>query len=273
LAWKALGGQRSLPESALTPRSHGLRSIRRSKRTSRSLGRAFCRPCVAPPGSGYRLGTALQSAFASFFILSVPPRVCRAFAQAGRGMPQRQGESPWALHYAVPGWRSPWCRTAAVMVEGLRGFAIAAPPARHQRRHRVSTGQRVPRPSPAATVAAFGGSQAAAWRQPMVELLPKRRAPGRLRRPVGERRAPAEPPTPAFRPLRRPLRRICGYEPAMGCAAIRYVERPAPAPWDVPAFPNIAFFLGRRTGGSGRRQPFTDLSRTLIFQPAWPMTR
>jgi len=62
-----------------------------------------------------------------------------------------------------------------------------------------------------------------------------------------------------------------GYEPRDVLRRIRYVK-PATSFRDRPAYSNIGFFLAGELAAAAGGQPFTDLSRNLIFQPL-AMTR
>ncbi|APD48061.1 hypothetical protein BM449_07100 [Synechococcus sp. SynAce01] len=227
--------------------------------------------CGATLALATALATAFATAFASFFIPVRAAEGLPGFAP-GKGVDAAAARriSRWALNtYAVPGMAIALVQDGRlVMVEGfgVRDLATGAPTSADTVFQLAS----VSKTFTAATVAALVDRKQLAWEQPMVELLPNVRLQDAYAgqwvnvRDLLSHRA-------GFPAFFGDLFDHLGYEPRDVLRRIRYVK-PATSFRDRPAYSNIGFFLAGELAAAAGGQPFTDLSRNLIFQPL-AMTR
>lgn len=178
--------------------------------------------------------------------------------------------SRWALaEYAVPGAAIALVQDGQLTLAegfGVRDLATGAPTTADTVFQLAS----VSKTFTAATVAALVDRRRLGWEQPMVAVLPDIRLDDAYAgqwvnaRDLLTHRA-------GFPAFFGDLFDHLGYDRADVLRRIRYVK-PATSFRDRPAYSNIGYFLAGELAARAGGQPFTDLTRTLIFEPL-AMTR
>jgi CubicO group peptidase (beta-lactamase class C family) len=176
----------------------------------------------------------------------------------------------WALRaYGVPGAAVALAQDGRLVLAegfGVRDLATGAPTTADTVFQLAS----VSKTFTAATVAALVDRRQLGWDQPMVSLLPGfRLADAYAGRWVNARDLLTH--RAGFPAFFGDLFDHLGYDRADVLQRIRHV-RPASSFRERPAYSNIGFFLAGELAATAGGQPFTDLTRGLLFQPL-AMTR